>query len=193
MCWVLIRTRTSFVCPCFCPDSPYELANRLPPWGGKGGKPCSADQKTYIVTNFVATFFVADDAPIINAATQRFVDVANNYTKSVGHFVPFIYMNYALPSQQGAFFFPLVPSISRIFARGFIHKKKPHIDPDTLVLFLTPRMIVDLADRFGVGGGGTVIESYGPENVKFLQAVSRKYDPDHVFQRLVPGGFKLPG
>jgi hypothetical protein len=32
---------------------------------------------------------------------------------------------------------------------------------------------------------------YGPKNVKFLQGVSRKYDPGQVFQKLVPGGFKV--
>lgn len=36
-----------------------------------------------------------------------------------------------------------------------------------------------------------VISSYGPENVARLRAVSRKYDPEQVFQKQVPGGFKL--
>ncbi|KAM3067986.1 hypothetical protein ACMFMF_009353 [Clarireedia jacksonii] len=36
-----------------------------------------------------------------------------------------------------------------------------------------------------------VIEGYGPENLAFLRNVSRKYDPHGVFQKLVPGGFKL--
>lgn len=35
------------------------------------------------------------------------------------------------------------------------------------------------------------IGSYGAKNKKFLQAVSRKYDPKGVFQTVVPGGFKL--
>lgn len=35
------------------------------------------------------------------------------------------------------------------------------------------------------------IASYGEENVKFLRNVSRRYDPEGVFQKLVPGGFKL--
>ncbi|PKS05097.1 hypothetical protein jhhlp_008464 [Lomentospora prolificans] len=33
--------------------------------------------------------------------------------------------------------------------------------------------------------------SYGPENVEFLREVSKKYDPERVFQTLVPGGFKV--
>ncbi|PWY93673.1 FAD-binding domain-containing protein [Aspergillus sclerotioniger CBS 115572] len=37
------------------------------------------------------------------------------------------------------------------------------------------------------------VASYGVENVSRLQGVSRKYDPEGVFQRLVPGGFKLFG
>ena len=36
------------------------------------------------------------------------------------------------------------------------------------------------------------IESYGEENVKFLQNVAAKYDPTCFFQKKVPGGFKLP-
>ncbi|PVH79582.1 FAD-binding domain-containing protein [Cadophora sp. DSE1049] len=37
------------------------------------------------------------------------------------------------------------------------------------------------------------ISSYGEVNVQKLRAASRKYDPDQVFQKLVPGGFKIPG
>jgi hypothetical protein len=35
------------------------------------------------------------------------------------------------------------------------------------------------------------IGSYGPENVQSLSKASRKYDPKGIFQRQVPGGFKL--
>ncbi len=35
------------------------------------------------------------------------------------------------------------------------------------------------------------IGGYGAENGARLRAVSRKYDPDQVFQKNVPGGFKL--
>jgi hypothetical protein len=35
------------------------------------------------------------------------------------------------------------------------------------------------------------IGSYGEENASFLREVSKKYDPRGVFQRQVPGGFKL--
>ncbi|OJI81203.1 hypothetical protein ASPTUDRAFT_203749 [Aspergillus tubingensis CBS 134.48] len=35
------------------------------------------------------------------------------------------------------------------------------------------------------------IGSYGPRNKQRLQEVSRKYDPSGMFQRAVPGGFKL--
>lgn len=37
-----------------------------------------------------------------------------------------------------------------------------------------------------------VIASYGKENVDRLKVVQQKYDPDQVFRKLVPGGFKLP-
>ena len=36
------------------------------------------------------------------------------------------------------------------------------------------------------------IANYGSANVAKLEAVSRKYDPKGVFQKQVPGGFKLP-
>lgn len=35
------------------------------------------------------------------------------------------------------------------------------------------------------------IKGYGGNNVKKLQAISKKYDPSGLFQKLVPGGFKL--
>ena len=40
-------------------------------------------------------------------------------------------------------------------------------------------------DVFGDGSAD------GGEKKKFLQDVSRRYDPDGIFQRCVPGGFKL--
>lgn len=36
-----------------------------------------------------------------------------------------------------------------------------------------------------------VLGSYGDENLAFLKATSQKYDPQGVFQKRVPGGFKL--
>lgn len=36
------------------------------------------------------------------------------------------------------------------------------------------------------------ISSYGPENVASLKAAAAKYDPRGIFQKQVPGGFKLP-
>ena len=35
------------------------------------------------------------------------------------------------------------------------------------------------------------IAGYGEDNVEFLKGVSKKYDPNGVFQTGVPGGFKL--
>ncbi|KAK4113194.1 FAD-binding domain-containing protein [Canariomyces notabilis] len=35
------------------------------------------------------------------------------------------------------------------------------------------------------------LASYGTENVEKLRSVAAKYDPDQVFQRLCPGGFKV--
>lgn len=33
--------------------------------------------------------------------------------------------------------------------------------------------------------------SYGEENLRLLREVARRYDPDEVFQKLCPGGFKI--
>ena len=35
------------------------------------------------------------------------------------------------------------------------------------------------------------IGSYGEDNIEYLKSISEKYDPDQVFQKLVPGGWKL--
>lgn len=35
------------------------------------------------------------------------------------------------------------------------------------------------------------LASYGAENLEFLKTVSEKYDPHALFQKHVPGGFKL--
>lgn len=37
------------------------------------------------------------------------------------------------------------------------------------------------------------IASYGEGNVMRMREASRKYDPEGVFQKHVPGGFKIPG
>lgn len=37
-----------------------------------------------------------------------------------------------------------------------------------------------------------VIGHYGAQNVRRLKNVQERYDPERVFQILVPGGFKLP-
>ncbi len=37
-----------------------------------------------------------------------------------------------------------------------------------------------------------VIAHYGAANVARLKDVQKRYDPNQVFQKLVPGGFKLP-
>ncbi|KAK4107070.1 FAD-binding domain-containing protein [Canariomyces notabilis] len=62
--------------------------------------------------------------------------------------------------------------------------------------------IDDLAEREGVrldclfmndaNARQQVIASYGVKNVRRLCEVARRYDPHGVFQRLVPGGQKLP-
>ncbi len=35
------------------------------------------------------------------------------------------------------------------------------------------------------------LSGYGTENIQKMKAAAEKYDPDGVFQTLVPGGFKI--
>ena len=42
------------------------------------------------------------------------------------------------------------------------------------------------------GAGQEAIASYGADNVAKLRKIAKAYDPTGVFQRLVPGGQKLP-
>lgn len=38
----------------------------------------------------------------------------------------------------------------------------------------------------------TVLQSYGPDNVRLIRETASRYDPEGIFQHLCPGGFKLP-
>ncbi|TGJ77603.1 hypothetical protein E0Z10_g10666 [Xylaria hypoxylon] len=40
-------------------------------------------------------------------------------------------------------------------------------------------------------GSQDVMKSYGADSYAFLKQTAKKYDPDQVFQKLMPGGFKL--
>ncbi|KAF2015241.1 FAD-binding domain-containing protein [Aaosphaeria arxii CBS 175.79] len=61
--------------------------------------------------------------------------------------------------------------------------------------------IVDLAKRSGLYSEYVYlnyaaqwqepVKSYGAQNVQFMRGVSKKYDPNGLFQKAVPGGFKL--
>jgi len=35
------------------------------------------------------------------------------------------------------------------------------------------------------------LSGYGQEKVEFMKAVAEKYDPEGVYQNLMPGGFKI--
>lgn len=77
----------------------------------------------------------ADEA-IIHARGAVFFANVDEAVKISGNSLPFVYLNYANPSQ----------------------------DP---------------------------LGSYGTENVAFMRDISTKYDPQGLFQRRVPGGFKI--
>lgn len=76
---------------------------------------------------------------------------------------------------------------------------------DDEVVLGTARGVIEAIDKDAAAKGTLVphkylnyafdfqdpIGSYGQENRKKLQDASRKYDPDGLFQKGVPGGFKL--
>jgi hypothetical protein len=35
------------------------------------------------------------------------------------------------------------------------------------------------------------LSAYGVKNVRFMKQVAKKYDPFEIYQRLLPGGFKI--
>jgi predicted glycosyltransferase involved in capsule biosynthesis len=41
------------------------------------------------------------------------------------------------------------------------------------------------------GGTENPLRGYGADDLAFLQQVQKDYDPDRIFQRLMPGGFKV--
>ena len=49
-----------------------------------------------------------------------------------------------------------------------------------------PYLYLDYADQTQ-----DPLAGYGEENVKKMKAAAKKYDPHGLFQKLVPGGFKI--
>lgn len=78
----------------------------------------------------------AADEAVIHARGGVFFAKVDEAVKTSGNSLPFVYLNYASPSQ----------------------------DP---------------------------LGSYGVENVALIREVSNKYDPQGIFQRRIPGGFKI--
>lgn len=78
----------------------------------------------------------AADEAVIHARGGVFFAKVEEAAKASGNSLPWVYLNYANPSQD-------------------------------------------------------VLGSYGVENVKFLRFVAAKYDPQGIFQRRIPGGFKI--
>ena len=59
-------------------------------------------------------------------------------------------------------------------------KKAKHIGADHRYLY---QNYADISQN--------VFSSYGEENLRRLSVISKKYDPEQVFQKLQPGYFKL--
>ncbi|KAG8527849.1 uncharacterized protein KY384_006765 [Bacidia gigantensis] len=118
-----------------CQESFYGHG-KPPTYPGFSLHPVNKSQQNTVWMNFAVTSTGADaDEAIVNA-TETFLRKAREYCQEQNQYEPFVYSNYALPSQDA-------------------------------------------------------VASYGTENQAFLRAVAREYDPQEVFQKLVPGGFKL--
>ena len=50
--------------------------------------------------NFGAKYYSDKDDTIIEATTRKYIDSVNEYTKMVGQYRLFVYMNYAYPTQD---------------------------------------------------------------------------------------------
>lgn len=105
----------------------------------KGGNVLGLDSsltKNAVLFLLTLKTITAADEAVIHARGGVFFARVDEAVKASGNSLPFVYLNYANPSQ----------------------------DP---------------------------LGSYGVENVEFIRKVSTKYDPQDVFQRRVPGGFKI--
>lgn len=68
-----------------------------------------------------------------------------------------------------------------VFLREEISKYTKSIGADNPYLYL------NYADK-----DQKPLQSYGEENLELLRAVAKRYDPQEVFQYVIPGGFKIP-
>ncbi|KAF2448092.1 FAD binding domain-containing protein [Karstenula rhodostoma CBS 690.94] len=97
-----------------------------------------------------------------------------------------------------------LPSGGKPLVLGLIRASYVDAADDTYLNDIVKQVFSDIearAEKLGVanqwkyagyaGKGQPVIEGYGKSNVAFLEKVSSKYDPEQLFQRSVPGGFKL--
>jgi hypothetical protein len=76
-------------------------------------------------------------------------------------------------------------------ANDLVEKKAGQVVDDIAELAKSMRLFHEFQYLNYADSSQNPIESYGEENVHRLKKASRKYDPKGVFQRQVPGGFKL--
>jgi FAD/FMN-containing dehydrogenase len=97
-----------------------------------------------------------------------------------------------------------LPSNNQTLILGLLSASYTNPEDDGLILATTDQVTADIearASTLGIlekwkyagyaGRRQRVIESYGSKNVAFLRSVSRKYDPLQLFQKALPGGYKL--
>ncbi|TAQ84198.1 hypothetical protein B7494_g7474 [Chlorociboria aeruginascens] len=155
---------------------------------------------TATVGNSAALF-----AAIYAQHKETFADVfAISSAKFSMTFQPFSKAMLAASAAAGGNVLGLSPSQGNLVAVGFTIQWDDIAD-DAVITAASeafPKQVQALAATYGLQNdylylnyaveGSDPITAYGASNVAKLQAASKKYDPSQIFQKLVPGGFKLP-
>ncbi|KAF2805035.1 FAD-binding domain-containing protein [Mytilinidion resinicola] len=100
-----------------------------------------------------------------------------------------------------------VLGLDSVLSNSILWLGQVSVDTDDQHTIAEPKIVAwkDAIEKFAIERAGNVpwrylnysdasqkpLTSYGADNVKFMGEVAAKYDPEGVFQRKVPGGFKL--
>jgi hypothetical protein len=148
------------------------------------------------------------DVPTLQAAADIFSSALDKVTSIEGMVFSFTMQPYPLSllkrtAPAGGNVLGLDPTDGPLVSVLILLYWKNKSDDETVLS--TARGIIEAIDKDAVAKGTSVrfkylnyafdfqdpIGSYGIENQKKLQDASRKYDPDGLFQKGVPGGFKI--
>ncbi|KAH8894165.1 FAD-binding domain-containing protein [Thozetella sp. PMI_491] len=127
-------------------------------------------------------------------------------------------VNGTVPDMDWVFFYSPQPKIIETFGENMLNLQD--VDHDQMIVFITPRWLDAAYDSAMYAAAEQWVNevtavtqalgtddpflylnfaakfqkplcAYGDKNIQFLKQVAAKYDPNSVFQTLMPGGFKL--